>query len=77
MRHSVGNLTHRYSVVHDQTQLAVQNSKRLSNKKVDIRQLSQMTGFSEEQILESMEFGEVTSKGSRPLLPKQSLHLQV
>ena len=77
MKHSVGNLTHRYSVVHDQTQLAVQNSKRLSKNKVDIRQLSQMTGFSEEQILESMEFGEATSKVSRPSLPKQNLHLQI
>ncbi|WP_347551902.1 hypothetical protein ABFG93_07295 [Pseudalkalibacillus hwajinpoensis] len=76
MRHSVGTLTHRYSVVNYQTQAAVQNSKSMSKKKIDIRQLSQMTGFSEEQILESMEFGDPTLKGSRPA-PKQNIHLQV
>ncbi|MBN8209661.1 hypothetical protein JI666_12965 [Bacillus sp. NTK071] len=78
MKHSVGSFAHRYSVVHYQTQSAVQSSKRLSKKKVDIRQISQMTGFSEEQILESMEFGDPTLKlNSRPTLPKQNLHLEV
>ncbi|TKD72516.1 hypothetical protein [Pseudalkalibacillus hwajinpoensis] len=77
MKHSVGSFTHRYSVVHYQTQSAVQTSKLLSKKKVDIRQISQMTGFSEEQILESMEFGDPTLKLTRPTLPKQNIHLEV
>ncbi|WLR58708.1 hypothetical protein [Guptibacillus hwajinpoensis] len=77
MKHSVGTFTHRYSVVHHQTQVAIQHSKRLSKKKIDIRKLSQMTGFSEEQILESMEFGDPNVKVTRPTLPKQTLYLDV
>ncbi|WP_283152896.1 hypothetical protein [Guptibacillus hwajinpoensis] len=77
MKHSVGTFTHRYSVVHHQTQVAIQHSKRSSKKKIDIRKLSQMTGFSEEQILESMEFSDPNVKVSRPTLPKQTLYLDV
>ncbi|MCA0173225.1 hypothetical protein [Bacillus sp. RAR_GA_16] len=77
MKQSIGSCTHRYSVVQHQAKMAIEHSKRLSKKKVDIRKLSQMTGFSEEQILESMEFGDPNFRAERPILPKQSIHLEI
>ncbi|MCA0988695.1 hypothetical protein [Guptibacillus algicola] len=77
MKQSVGTFNHRYSVVLYQTETAVKKSKSLSQKNVDIRKVSQMTGFSEEQILEAMEFGDPSFKLNRPSLPKQNIHLQV
>ncbi|WP_273836157.1 hypothetical protein [Guptibacillus sedimenti] len=77
MKQSIGSCTHRYSVVQHQTKMAIEHSKRLSKKKVDVRRISQMTGFSEEQILESMEFGDPDFKVERPTLPKQHIHLDL
>lgn len=77
VKQSPGTFNHRYSVVLYQAQTAVQKSKGMSQKNVDIRKLSQMTGFSEEQILEAMEFGDPSLKFNRPSLPKQNIHLQV
>ncbi|WP_226659304.1 hypothetical protein [Pseudalkalibacillus hwajinpoensis] len=77
MKQSIGSCTHRYSVVQHQAKMAIEHSKRLSKKKVDIRKLSQMTGFSEEQILESMEFGDPNFKPERPTVPKQNIHLEI
>jgi hypothetical protein len=64
-------------VVQHQTKKAIDHSKRLSKKKVDVRKISQMTGFSEEQILESMEFGDADFKIERPTLPKRHIHLEL
>ena len=77
MKHSIGSCTHRYSVVQHQAEMAITHSKRLSKKKVDIRKIAQMTGFSEEQILESMEFGDPDFKVEHPTLSKQHLHLDL
>ncbi|MGB7999101.1 MAG: hypothetical protein WCF60_03280 [Anaerobacillus sp.] len=77
MKQSVGTFTHRYSVVHGQTHSEVQKYKHSSEKLVDIRKLSQMTGFSEEQILESMEFGDFSHTEHGPSIRKQSVYIEV
>ncbi|MDP4552305.1 hypothetical protein Q9251_15615 [Alkalihalobacillus macyae] len=53
---SVMHFEHQYSVALYQLQTALQVI-RSANKVPDIKQLSQLTGYSEEHILESMEFG--------------------
>ncbi|WP_270181268.1 hypothetical protein [Alkalihalobacillus sp. CinArs1] len=63
-------LVSRYSMIFYQTRTAIDRLQRESTEKIKIGTLSVITGFSEESILESLEFGNIPANHSAELQSK-------
>lgn len=57
--------SNRYNIVLYQIRVAIDHSNLHMSDKLDIRRLSVMTGFSEETIIEALEFGGPHNKHDR------------